>query len=373
MTASEALLALAVPAVAARAGGIMLPLVRGLSQAASQAQAASPATAASSGSTSASPAASSSPPPTRSVGAFLFLTLFQTSAVSSSLFLTANNPNLLTSVMFRDLTGLPLTWGQWALAASVPCLASLLVIPALLHAFFAPLPGAGAAPEVDMKAAAVAQLAALGPFSRQQLAVLLSVGATVLLWVFGAPLGFNNVTSAIFGLFLLLASGSLRWVDDCLKNTAAFETFVWFGAVTSLASQLRPAGLVPYFAQHAGQAVQNLQLPPPVALALLASTYFYLHVFFANGVSHVGALYAAYLAVAMACGAPPFVAGFLLCILSNPFGAFTHYGMSTAPMLFAEGYVTLRHWLMAGVGVSVVNLLSMGVVGPLWWKLLGYY
>ena len=44
----------------------------------------------------------------------------QTSAVSSTMFLTANHPNPLTSQLAADATGTPLTWPMWASAASVP-------------------------------------------------------------------------------------------------------------------------------------------------------------------------------------------------------------------------------------------------------------
>ena len=44
----------------------------------------------------------------------------QTSAVSSTMFLTANHPNPLTSQLAADATGTPITWPMWAMAASVP-------------------------------------------------------------------------------------------------------------------------------------------------------------------------------------------------------------------------------------------------------------
>lgn len=57
---------------------------------------------------------------------------WQTSAVSSTMFLTANHPNPLTAQLVTDLGGQKISWTLWALAASVPGLISLLLIPLLL-------------------------------------------------------------------------------------------------------------------------------------------------------------------------------------------------------------------------------------------------
>ena len=108
-------------------------------------------------------------------------------------------------------------------------------------------------------------------------------------------------------------------------------------------------------------------------LALVTSAYVYSHVFFASNISHVSAMFASFLAIALAGGAPPFVAAMLLCSFSNTFGGLTHYGVSTAPLLFGEGYCTLREWLTAGFAVSVLNLAVFGIVGPLWWRAIGLW
>ena len=56
----------------------------------------------------------------------------QTSAVSSTMFLTANHPNPLTAQLVTELAGRKISWGLWALAAAVPGLVSLFLIPLLL-------------------------------------------------------------------------------------------------------------------------------------------------------------------------------------------------------------------------------------------------
>lgn len=56
----------------------------------------------------------------------------QTSAVSSTMFLTGNHPNPLTAQLVTDAAGQKISWTLWAKAASVPGLISLLLVPLLL-------------------------------------------------------------------------------------------------------------------------------------------------------------------------------------------------------------------------------------------------
>ena len=81
------------------------------------------------------------------------------------------------------------------------------------------------------------QLRGLGPLTPTQAGVTASVGATVALWVSGA----QPVTSALFGLAALLAVGALKWAE-CLKLGSAWDTFLWFGAIMSLAAGLKTSG-----------------------------------------------------------------------------------------------------------------------------------
>jgi DASS family divalent anion:Na+ symporter len=62
-----------------------------------------------------------------------------------------------------------------------------------------------------------------------------------------------------------------------------------------------------------------------------------------------------------------------LACLANLTAGLTHYGTTTAPMVFAEGYVSLKDWWRVGLIVSLVNVAIWLVVGLAWWRLLGYW
>ena len=63
----------------------------------------------------------------------------------------------------------------------------------------------------------------------------------------------------------------------------------------------------------------------------LSFVYFYTHYFFASNTAHVSAMYAPFLAVALALGAPPLLAALLLAYFSSLFASLTHYGTAPAP------------------------------------------
>lgn len=114
---SEALLAPAIPSVSARAGGIFLPLVKSLSEACGS---------------------RAGDGTERRLGAWLMLTCFQTSAISSSMFLTAMAANPLSANLTYNTIKQTIGWTDWAVAAIVPGLVSLVVVPLLLYIIYPP-------------------------------------------------------------------------------------------------------------------------------------------------------------------------------------------------------------------------------------------
>ncbi|MCH4185180.1 MAG: anion permease, partial [Eggerthellaceae bacterium] len=104
-----------------------------------------------------------------------------------------------------------------------------------------------------------------------------------------------------------------------------------------------------------------------------ALAYFFSHYFFASATAHVSGMYAAFLAVSVAVGAPPMLAALLLAFFSNLFGSLTHYSCGPAPVLFGAGYVSQGTWWKDGLIVSVINIVIWIVIGGAWWKLLGLW
>ena len=110
-----------------------------------------------------------------------------------------------------------------------------------------------------------------------------------------------------------------------------------------------------------------------VALGILLVAYMYSHYAFASLSAHVTAMYAAFLAVAVGAGAPPFLAAMSLGVLSALMGGITHYATGPAPIYYGAGYVPQGTFWSLGFVVSVINMVVFLGIGSFWWKLAGLY
>ena len=345
LAATDLVLAPAIPSNTARGGGIVMPIMASLARA----YGSHPGDASA-----------------KKMGTFLTLTAYQVNCITSAMFLTAMAANPLAQKLAGDLK-VTITWGGWALAALVPGLIALVVVPYLAYKLLRP--EITETPEaVEM---AKGHLRDLGPVKRQEWMMLGVFVMLLVLWIFAKQLGdLNATTAALAGLAVLLLTGVLNW-DDIKNETGAWDTLVWFAALVMMASFLNKLGMVPWFSKSMGGMVAGKGWI--VAFLVLALVYFYSHYFFASNTAHVASMYAAFLGVSIAAGAPPVLAALVLAFFSNLFAGMTHYGTGPAPVLFGTGYVELGTWWRMGLLISVVNIVIWVGVGGLWWKVLGLW
>lgn len=342
----EAVLSPAIPSVAARAGGIFFPLAKALCL-----------------------ACGSDPDKgtAKKMGAYVMKTCFQTTTISSAMFITAMAANPL-AVNLAAAEGINISWGLWALAGIVPGLICLLTVPLILYALYPP----ETKDTPDAPAAAKKELEKLGPMSRDEKITAAAFLITVGLWIGGAGLGVNSVAAATVGLAILLITGVISW-KECLNNNAAWDTLTWFAALIAMAAYLNKFGFIPWFSSSVVDIVGGLGLTWQPAFGIILVLYFYSHYFFASGAAHIGAMYTAFLAVARACGTPPMLAALALGQTSNLMGCLTTYGIGSAPPYFGAGYVPQGDWLRLGFTLSLYYLAVWVGCGLTVWKALGIW
>jgi len=344
LIATDLILAPAIPSNTARSGGVVYPIMKAVSQAyGSEPQDGT----------------------ARKLGSFLTTAVFQGTVITSAMFLTAMAANPLAAKMAADLK-VHISWGQWALAAIVPGLVSLIVIPFVLYKVYPP--------EVketpNATQFAKEKLAEMGSMSRNEWLMLGTFVLLLVLWIFGDRLNMDATTAALIGLCILLVASVLTW-GDVRKEEGAWDTLVWFAALVMMATALNKLGLITWFSNYAAGAVGGMNWV--LAFGILALVYFYSHYLFASQTAHVSAMYAGFLAASIAVGTPGLLAALVLGFVSNLFGSMTHYGAGPAPVLFGSGYVDVGTWWKLGLMASIINIVIWGVVGGLWWKVLGLY
>lgn len=345
LMATDLVLAPATPSNTARAGGVIMPIQ-----------------------TSVARAYGSEPngPTAGKVGAFLTLSAFHVNAVTSAMFLTAMAANPLAVELAGD-QGVEISWGKWALAALVPGLLSLLLVPLVLYKIYPP--ELKETPEAA--AAARAELRELGPLSRPEKIMAGTIVLLLALWTLGDALwDLSATTTALVGLVVLLVSGVLTW-DDVKNETQAWDTLVWFAALVMMATFLNSLGLIPWLSGKMSSAVSGIGWLP--AFILLTLAYYYSHYLFASNTAHVSAMYSAFLATAILAGVPALFAALVLGFISSLFAPLTHYSCGPAPVLFGAGYVPLGSWWRNGLITSVLLVAVWMGVGGLWMKLIGLW
>ncbi len=351
LIATDLMIAPATPSVTGRIAGIVFPILKGLAN---------------------SYKSYPNCPSSKKIGGFLTLVAFQGSVVTSSMFLTAMAAN---PILF-DLTtkeGLELSWVKWALAAIVPGIINLIMIPIVIYFIYPPeIKRTPDAPQI-----AYEHLKQMGKISSKEWIMVATICLLLILWIFGGAIHeyagiemHNAVVAAMIGLVVLLITGVLNW-KSLVKMDGAWETFVWFCVLIMLAGSLKDLGVVSWFSNTVGQQFNGVNWK--IAFPVLALIYFYSHYFFASSTAHVYSMYTPFLLVSIGLGAPPMLAAFILIFFSNLFGGITHYSLAPAPLLYGEGYVDIKDWWRVGFIVSLLNILIWSTIGIGWWKLLGFW
>ncbi|NJD21009.1 MAG: anion permease [Gemmatimonadetes bacterium] len=344
LVATDLVLAPAIPSNSARAGGVVFPILRSVAEAYGSRPGDGTA---------------------RRIGAFLAVTSFQGTVVTSAMFLTAMAANPLAAEL-AAAQGIGITWVRWAVAAVVPGACSLVLVPWVLYRLFPP--EVKETPEAAVLAGR--RLAELGPVKREERVMVACFVLLLALWILSEPLGIHTTTTALVGLVLLLVTKVLSW-EDILAEKGAWDTLVWFSALVMMAAGLTELGFIPWFSEAAGSLFQGAGwVGGFLALSLV---YFYSHYLFASNTAHVSAMYAPFLGVALALGTPPMLAALVLAFFSNLFSSMTHYGTGPAPIFFGAGYVEVGEWWKLGLAVSVVNLAIWLGVGGVWWRVVGLW
>lgn len=303
------------------------------------------------------------------IGTFLVTCIGNVNDVTAALFMTGYTGNLL-AVKLAANAGITLTWGSWLIAALLPCLVSLLLVPLLVYWLVRP--------EIkhtpDAPGLARRELAEMGRMSRGEWIMLITVGILLILWVFGDKLGVDATTASFTGLSVLLLSGVLSW-EDVKNEKGAWDTLIWFAALLMMANQLKKLGFTAWFGHLIGEGISSTLHGANwvVILLLLNAAYFYTHYFFASGNAQIAALYAVFLGVGLQLHIPPAPMALILAFTSSLYCSLTQYTHARGPILFGAGYVPTGVWWRTGFIISLFNQAVFLTVGLLWWKILGLY
>lgn len=297
-------------------------------------------------------------PSRRRVGAFLMFSGIASLSVSSALWLTAMAANPLGAEIAKPF-GVEIGFGSWLLAASVPTLAAMLLLPVLLYKLIRP--EVTATPEAPR--AAREALAALGPLSGPEKIVCATFVGLVALWAASSTLHVDPTAVAFLGLGVLLATGVLDSVD-LAKEGDVLAIYLWFAILFTMSGQLNELGFMGFLGQRLAEALGGLS-PVPAGLVLVLA-YVLLHYLFVSQTAHLLALFGVFLDVGVRLGVGAAPLAFLLLFATNFFSALTPQA-SSANLLFAgSGYLPQGEMYRLGAISTLFCLVVYLVVGVPW-------
>ena len=338
---SDLVLAPFVPSDTARGGGIVCPIT----QSVAEVLGSKPGT------------------PSGRMGGFLVLVAFHTTYIASAMFLTGMASNPLMADFAVKLGHVELTWNRWFLAAAVPGFLSLLVVPFLIYRLYHPrLTNTDAA-----RHHARAELHRMGFLTGKEGRLAIIMVVVMAGWITSPWHHVPNAFVALAGVCAILVTRVMSW-SDLLRESKAWDGLLWFAPLIMMAGELTRQGVTQILSQSFFGYTRTL--PWMLALLFLVVTYLYIHYGFAGMTAQIAALYPAFLAAALATGAPPLICALALAYFSSLNAGITHYGTGSAPVYFGTGYVSQRDWWKIGFLISIVNLAIWFGIGMVWWKII---
>jgi DASS family divalent anion:Na+ symporter len=301
-------------------------------------------------------------PERRRLGAFLMFSGMASLSLSSALWMTAMAANPLGAEMAREV-GVDIGFGRWLLAASVPTICAMVLLPLVLYRIIGP--------EVrttpDAPAAAKAALSRLGPLTRPEWIVLIVFVGMVMLWASAATLGLDSTAIGFLGLGALLVTRVLT-LDDIGKQGDVLATFIWFAVLFTLSGQLNELGFMGFVGRQVADALA--ELASPTAGLILVAAYILLHYLFVSQTAHLLALFGVFLGVGVNLGVNPAVLAFQLLFATNYFSVITPQGTSANLLFAGSGYLTQNELYKLGAITTALSFIIYAVVGTAWLMLV---
>lgn len=342
---SDLILAPATPSNTARAGGVLQPITLSLANAFNS-----------------RPEDGTS----RKIGSFLIASNFQVNTVTSAMFMTSMAGNTLVASLAEKSFGIQLSWGAWALAAIVPGLIALAIMPYFVYKVYTP----ELKETPQARQMAKEELHKLGPMSLAEKIMFGVFLLSLVLWATATTTHLSATTVALLGVSILLATKVLTW-SDVTGEKGAWDTMVWMGTLICLAGQLSKVGFIKWFATNVGASIGDVNWL--VGFAILLIVYTYVHYIFASLSAHIAAFYVAFATVAISIGTPVYLALLGFAFFSNLCMSLTHYSAGPSPILFGAGYIPQNKWWSIGFATSIINLVVWIGIGSMWWKVLGLW
>jgi anion transporter len=316
----------------------------------------------------------SAPGPTAAkIGTYVMWTAFASTAVTSSLFLTALAPNAAALAIAKKTTGIEVAWSNWFIGFAPLGILLVLLVPLLSYIICKP--EVRESPEVVAWAAS--ELKAMGSLSRNEWVMASLVVLAMFLWITGSNpniklpfLGANyiNATMVVLVVISLLLVTKVIDFADIVAEKTAWEVFFYFTALLTLSSGLNEIGFIKWVAEGFAKPLGGMSAT--LAMVVLVSLFFWIHYFFSSITAHAAAMLPVVLAVGMAIPGVSVPTLTLLCCYSlGLMGVISPYATGPAPIYYGSGFIDRRAFWKYGFIFGIIYFTGLLVIVLPWLKL----
>jgi DASS family divalent anion:Na+ symporter len=294
----------------------------------------------------------------RRMGGYLMFCGMASLSVSSALWLTATSGNPI-AVSLAEHYGVRINFGTWIVAASVPILTMIAVLPFILYKLFPP----GVTDTPDAPRVARDALRQMGALARDEWIVAVAFAFMVTGWVMAGTLNLSLAAVAFAGMGALLATNVLT-VEDINCQGSTLATFIWLAVLFALSGQLNELGFMGYVGGRLTSLLGGVAWP--MAYIVLLALYVLMHYMFVSQTAQILALFDVFLGVGVKTGVPAPLMAFALLFASSYFSTITPQGGSQNVIFVGSGYLTQGELYRLGLLTTFFCLFVFFVVGTPW-------
>lgn len=298
----------------------------------------------------------------KKLGSFLMMASMAGLTISSTLWLTAMAANPAGAKMAAEY-GVEITYGSWALAASVPVIILFFLVPWVIYKIYPPeIKHTPDAPRIAEDA-----LETMGSVSRNEWIMAATFIGMVFLWVMSGSWGLDKTAVAFLGLAILMLS-NIFTLDDLLHEGNALGTLIWFAILYGMSVHLDKFGFMGWVGDNISMFIDGFSWP--LVYVGLTISYVFIHYFFVSQTAQMLALFSVFLGVGIKAGVPPEMMALILLFATNFNAIITPQGSSANVIYAGSGYIEAKEIYKVGGIITLINTLIFLTVGTAWMLLI---
>jgi divalent anion:Na+ symporter, DASS family len=297
----------------------------------------------------------------------LMLANMYINTTNTNMFLTAMGGNAIAVGLLAQMTGRVVTWNEWFIAAFVPGVPILFILPYVIYKLFPPSKDIS----VDTNYAA-RQLAEMGPMTRAEKATLVIMLGTLLLWATELWHGIPATTVSFFmGCALLFPRiGAVDWKH--IEPKIPWQMIIWLGFAMGLANVVDKTGGFKWLIHSIFVQTPFLaNLGFTSFLVLLITGITFMHIMFSGMNAMMMVMVPVAVQLAILKGFDPFATGLITALAVSTAAFFLPFNSAPNLIFFSRGRYTVKDHLVGAVPLSILIVLSLLFALFVWWPMVG--